>query len=327
MQQPEDQHPEHKKVSLWGRLPLMGKMLVLFWGGITLIGCTLAFTIHYAATTTPPPVARTLVHHLSSARTAPPATQTHPPQHPTAPPLPPTPSPLKTAEHEQRIPLAIVLMGYGYSAQLSEDALQNLPAEIALGVSPYLEPPSTAITPARTAQHEVYMSLPMRSIDPDHTDTGSHTLGTGESPAHEQQKLSWWLSRSQGVTGMTDITGFGCNQTDNTYLQSQEFHDIAQTITRHGLLYLNGQTTSDRPTRGITATQCLNGDVTPETFTQSLNTLVPSTPLHGAIILVITPITPAALHSLTSWLHSATAQHFYLMPPSALADTPPLSTH
>ncbi|MBR0559154.1 divergent polysaccharide deacetylase family protein [Neokomagataea anthophila] len=305
----------------------MGKMLVLFWGGVTLISGALALTIHYMPTT--PPVARAPVyHHPSSTGTAPSSVHTHEPEHPTALPQAPTPSLLEKAKLEQRIPLAIFLAGYGYGAQLSQEALQTLPSEVGLGISPYLEPLSKAIAPARAAQHEVYMSLPMRSSDPDHTDTGSRTLGTGESPAHEQQKLSWWLSRSQGITGMTDITGSGCNQTDNSYLQSQEFHDIAQTITRHGLLYLNEQATSDRPTRGITATQCINGDTAPEDFTQSLKTLIPSTPLHGAIILVITPITPAALHSLIAWLHSATAQHFYLMPLSALADTPPpLSTH
>ncbi|GBR45112.1 divergent polysaccharide deacetylase family protein [Neokomagataea thailandica] len=317
----------------------MGKALVLFWGGILTIGSALALTIHHFA---PSPQAE--LHHIPPPNTQPPQPHiaassalpltaatvassailpTPPPKNKPIPPL----SPLEAAAQAHRIPLAIMLAGYGYSAQLSHEALLTLPAPVAFSISPYLTSLPALIPPSRAAQHEVYMSLPMRSIDPDHTDTGSQTLGTGESPAHEQQKLSWWLSRSQNITGMTDVTGAGCTQTDNTYLQSQEFHDIAETITRHGLLYFNGDSTSERPTRGITATQCLNGDTTPEELTQSLNSLTPSTQAHGAIILVITPLTPAALHSLTAWLHSASAAHFYLTPPSALADTPPLSTH
>lgn len=326
MQQHDSPHLPHKKTSLWGRLPFMGKMLVLFWGGILTIGAVLALAIHHF---TPAPSLQSEQRpapHLTTPPPLPPAPhaapQTAAPQKPV-----PTPSPLEIAAHTQRVPLAILFTGYGYGTQLSQDALHALPASVALGISPYLEELPDSIAQARAGQHELYMSLPMRSIDPGHTDTGSQTLGTGESPAHEQKKLGWWLSRAQGITGMTDITGSGCNQTDNTYLQSQEFHDIAQTITRHGLLYLNGQASSERPTRGITATQCLNGDSSPEDFTQSLKSLGASALPHEAIMLVITPITPAALHSLTVWLQSPSAQHFYLMPPSALADTPPLSLH
>ncbi|WP_170211025.1 divergent polysaccharide deacetylase family protein [Neokomagataea tanensis] len=290
---------------------------MFFWAVILLGSAAIAFALSHTAPT--PAAPKSLAKLPLNRSTQPPLPPPSVPSERHSPQI----SPLETARQERRIPLSILLGGYGYSLELSQKTRERLPSAIAFGVSPYLNTLANITTEAHTAQHELYMTLPMRSLDAEHTDTGAQTLGTGESPAHEEQKLTWWLNRTHNIAGMTDVTSYGCSQTDSAYLQSQEFHDIAQTIARHGLLYLSGQKFPARPINGMTATLCLNGDASPETLAQSYAALEQTLYPSGAILLVVTPLTPAVLESLSLWLQSPAASHFLLMPPSALADTPP----
>lgn len=98
--------------------------------------------------------------------------------------------------------ISIAIMDMGLSAKATESAIQSLPGEVTLIVSPYAASPDMWVNEARTDGHEVWLSLPMESSSYPKSDPGPHTLLVGSAERENIQKLEWTMSRAVGYAGL-----------------------------------------------------------------------------------------------------------------------------
>lgn len=98
--------------------------------------------------------------------------------------------------------ISIAIMDMGLSAKATESAIQSLPGEVTLIVSPYAASPDMWVNEARTDGHEVWLSLPMESGSYPKSDPGPHTLLVGSAERENIQKLEWTMSRAVGYAGL-----------------------------------------------------------------------------------------------------------------------------
>ncbi|EHH67221.1 hypothetical protein GMO_22150 [Gluconobacter morbifer G707] len=216
--------------------------------------------------------------------------------------------------------LGIVLQGFGYSDALTYEVLARIPSAVGVGVSPYVSNIQDVMARAKTAHHEIYVTLPMQGAHPEHMDEGPHALGYGNTEANDRRELEWCLTRASGATGLTDASENGDDQAGGGYATSPEFQPIADVIANRNLLYLAGSATDDRRTQGMTATAWINGDTDANTLDQQFAAVLPSPGKPARILVMLGPLTPVAIDRLSHWLRGPAAQSFVLLPPSAFAD-------
>lgn len=338
---------------LWSRLPVIGRLLIAFWGLVLVGGTTAALMLrHQSQPSTPahtannqpaapgahqpdavadnhsvrPPVIPVEKAQNTSAPKPVPVTAPVPsapaiksPQMP--PPIAQAPTfDLNSITASGKTALAIVLQGFGYSDAMTYDVLSRIPAPVAVGVSPYIGNLPDVLARAHAAHREIFVTLPMQSAHPENVDEGPHALGNGNSEADDRRELDWCLSRAEGATGLTDTSEAGDSQPGGGFATTPGFHPIEDIIASHDLLYLSGSPQEDRHIRGMTATAWINGDTDAATLDAQLAVLLPDGTKPTHILLMVGPLTPVAIDRLATWLSGPVANRFVLVPPSALAD-------
>jgi hypothetical protein len=204
-----------------------------------------------AAPAPPPPVAAVPVPAPSAA----------PPRPPEARPLPPVPDPALVTPGregllpvvapdgrqawrvyarpfdaaEQRPRLAIVLGDLGLSQQATMTAIQKLPAGVTLAFAPYAGNLQDWIAQARAAGHEVLLQLPMEPLDYPASDPGPKALLTSLSPADNQARLEWVLSRVTGYVGVTNYMG------SKFTMAPEALRPVLAELKGRGLLFLDSR--------------------------------------------------------------------------------------
>ncbi|GBD56963.1 divergent polysaccharide deacetylase family protein [Gluconobacter wancherniae] len=336
---------------IWSRLPSAGRLLIMFWAvSLTALAGVGLYGRHRAAhpavggiknrptapisapesakTTITPQPARDIsqaqpepISHITASG----ITETSLPKI-GAPNTPATamalPQPNSAAAPPTDRPaLAVVMQGIGYSDTLTQIALAKLPAPVALGISPYVDDISDLIQRARSQGREVFVTLPMQSAHPEHVDEGPHALGYGNTEMQDRQELQWCLDRAAGATGLTDVSENGDDQSNGGYATTLDFAPIAEIMASHNLLYLAGSPDDGRQTKGMTATNWLNGDTDAATLDANLAALLPSASNPAPrILLMVGPLTPVAIQHLSDWLKGPAAKAFTLVPPSTFTD-------
>ncbi len=101
--------------------------------------------------------------------------------------------------------VGLLISGYGISSQLSAEALEALPPEISVMVSPYATNIGEAATLARNDGHETWLEIPIENKSSDTTDSGPATLMSRNSQENNQDTLNRLMSLFPGYTG---IAGF-----------------------------------------------------------------------------------------------------------------------
>ncbi|MGP1274153.1 MAG: divergent polysaccharide deacetylase family protein [Caulobacterales bacterium] len=104
-------------------------------------------------------------------------------------------------------PISIIVGGLGVSESLTQSAIDTLPPEVTLSFVPYARDLQSWINRARAAGHEVMIELPMEPFDYPNNDPGPHTLLSDASPAENERRLHWLLSRASGYFGVTNYLG------------------------------------------------------------------------------------------------------------------------
>lgn len=111
-------------------------------------------------------------------------------------------------DHGTRLPrLGIVLTGLGLNAQVTEDAIIRLPAEITLAFVPTAENLPRWIALAREFGHEVLIALPMESEGAADASLGTRMLSSKVSAEDNLNRLRWILSRGTGYVGVVTWEG------------------------------------------------------------------------------------------------------------------------
>ncbi|WP_158513403.1 divergent polysaccharide deacetylase family protein [Kozakia baliensis] len=296
------------------RIPPIGRALIAFWGVILLGFCTSIARLAWLG----PPETKTLpaVPVIASKKATPVlAAETKPASRDAKPTLarPVTQGPR----------LAIVLNGFGYSAELAEQALASLPPQVGFAVSPYVANLPDLMQRAYADGHEIYLTLPMQGAGPDQGDAGPHALGYGHNASADMLSLEWSLSRvpnAIGVLASDPSANIQIVQSSPAFVSTPDFRPIANALAKREFLILADPSETKRQVRGMNLTDVLGLDDSASTIDDELAAL--SEQAHGdtPVVVVSDTITPVGLSRLAAWLSHLGEQGVALVAPSALVD-------
>jgi uncharacterized protein len=108
-----------------------------------------------------------------------------------------------------------------------------LPAAVTLGFVPYGSELTRWITRARGTGHEVLLQVPMEPLDYPDNDPGPQTLIASAPKDQNIDRLHYFLSRSQGYVGVTNLMGarFTANE--------EALSAVLAETGKRGLLFLD----------------------------------------------------------------------------------------
>lgn len=103
--------------------------------------------------------------------------------------------------------VGLIVGGLGLNRELTERAINELPAEITLAFAPYAKDLEIWTQRARAAGHEIMIELPMEDGAGDPAALGAAALLTSRSAEENATRLDWLLSRFDGYFGATNYLG------------------------------------------------------------------------------------------------------------------------
>jgi len=124
------------------------------------------------------------------------------------------------------------------NAALTEEAIRRLPGATTLAFSPYARHVGPLLEQARSRGMEVLIALPLEpNGHPTLNNAGDRALLTALSPAENQDRLDWVLSRFAGYVGAIGALG---PMRGERYARAAEAIGVLQdTLRGRGLLYLD----------------------------------------------------------------------------------------
>jgi polysaccharide deacetylase 2 family uncharacterized protein YibQ len=106
-----------------------------------------------------------------------------------------------------REPVSLVIGGLGVNRQLTQRAIDVLPADVTLSFAAHSNDLQNWIMKARADGHEVLIEIPMESMGFNPNDpAATRTLKAGDVQANKRH-LDWLLSRAQGYFGVINYNG------------------------------------------------------------------------------------------------------------------------
>lgn len=103
--------------------------------------------------------------------------------------------------------IALVIQEIGLSRKASVQAIDQLPHNVTMAVSPYSKNPQDIVNMARDKGHEVLLMLPMEPVAYPANDPGPHSLLVSLSVAENIDRLHMVMSRFQGYAGIVNHMG------------------------------------------------------------------------------------------------------------------------
>jgi len=115
--------------------------------------------------------------------------------------------PLYSASSGKR-PVSIIIGGLGVNRGLTNQAINELPADVTLSFAAHAPGLQNWINQARAKGHEVLIELPMESDGFNPAEPGAdRALMASRNSAANLRNLEWLLSRAQGFFGVTNYNG------------------------------------------------------------------------------------------------------------------------
>lgn len=219
---------------------------------------------------------------------------------------------------DKRPQVAVLMTGFGLSAQQSLAAVSALPGEISLGISPYTHDPELLLARAAEQGHEYFVTVPMESQGYPMNDSGPHALLTGMASAENARHLEWILSRMQGEVGLT-------NASDG--LRGERFSGLSSAINpvlreaaQRGLLWVDGRpgASSSSPGR-IGVSLVIDEQPGRAAIEAKLALLEQIARDHGRALGLAGTLTPVAVDRVTAWARGLGGRGIALVPVSALS--------
>jgi polysaccharide deacetylase 2 family uncharacterized protein YibQ len=103
--------------------------------------------------------------------------------------------------------VALVVAGLGVGREITNLAIQSLPATVSLAFSPYGDDVADLVEKARASGHEVLLQAPMEPFGYPANDTGPQTLLTALPASANLERLRWALGRAKGYVGVAPLGG------------------------------------------------------------------------------------------------------------------------
>jgi len=103
--------------------------------------------------------------------------------------------------------VAILITGFGLNKTFASRAIEQLPADVSLGFTPYSSELQRQINAARADGHEVALELPMEPFDYPNNDPGPYTLLTSLPEEANRKRLEWLMARGTGYFATVNRQG------------------------------------------------------------------------------------------------------------------------
>jgi polysaccharide deacetylase 2 family uncharacterized protein YibQ len=105
-------------------------------------------------------------------------------------------------------PVSVIIGGLGVNRRLTNQAINELPADVTLSFAAHAPGLQNWVNQARAKGHEVLIELPMESESFNPSEPGAdRTLMASQNIAANTRNLDWLLSRAQGYFGVTNYNG------------------------------------------------------------------------------------------------------------------------
>lgn len=130
--------------------------------------------------------------------------------------------------------IAIIIEGIGLSRQASLGAINKLPPEISMALSPYGRDLNDWVFRSRLAGHEVFMLLPMESDDFPMEDAGPLALDTRVQLVENQRRMNAVMAAAGGYVGLVTMMGSRFMKADG------QLRTVFKTINDRGLMFVIG---------------------------------------------------------------------------------------
>jgi len=225
-------------------------------------------------------------------------------------------------EPADRPRIAVVLNDLGLNSQLTLLAAERLPPEISFAFNPYALNLADQIERARTAGHEVLLSLPMEPFDYPSSDPGPYTLLTSLNEDENVRRLDWALARAPGYIGFVNLLG-------GKYTASPDhMRFVAATLKQRGLMFLDARTAPKsvaarvvREAGGVYAysNRQIDQQPTAELIDARLEELERTVRVSGVAVGTAQPY-PVTLDRLLAWAGTLKAKNIALAPVSAVVN-------
>lgn len=220
---------------------------------------------------------------------------------------------------ETRPQIAVVVTEVGVSNSTTEEAIR-LPGPVTLAFAPYARDLSNQIEQARSAGHEVLLTLPMEPRDFPRSDPGPYALMTTLDAEANLERLNWILSRTVGYVGLANYQGsaFAADE--------RGLRPIMTAIADRGLLYFD---TREDPASAApqvaeiagaptaSADLIADAELTRAAILRKLNEAEVVAKAQGTAIVLIRPY-PMAMSRLESWAADLGEKGIVLAPLSAV---------
>lgn len=217
--------------------------------------------------------------------------------------------------------IAIMVAGLGFDDSQSQVAVSTLPAAVSLAIDPYGQHLASTVIAARTAGHEVLLSLPLQQTNPAIDNAGNEALLVTSPITLDQPMLDWNLSQIQGYAGVTDAIGpsMGSGFMQNSGAKSW----LMQEIAGRGLFFVDANSPANESFAwGRTADILIDPINAPQDEAPQLATLVHIAKLQNAALGILLNPSPSAVQELATWAQSLGSQGVTLVPVSALVLPP-----
>jgi polysaccharide deacetylase 2 family uncharacterized protein YibQ len=226
--------------------------------------------------------------------------------------------PFNPADKRPRI--AIVVTGLGLSRTITDETINQLPPTVTLSFDTQGPVLAAWCVRARQDGHEILLEVPMEPFDYPRSDPGPDTLLTSLPNSDNIARLLGAMRRATGYVGLTTTSGSRFT-TDSTKLAP-----VLQIVRDRGLMMLDARAAPHSAVADMarnatipvaTATQRLDGDLSPEAITAALDNLEKTARQSGRAI-GITTATPIMIAQLQAWAKTLPQHGIALAPVSAM---------
>lgn len=219
--------------------------------------------------------------------------------------------------------IALIISGMGISAQMTKQAQETLPAEIAFAYSPYTNIASLeSYTQQGIAKkRENILLLPMEPISYPKDDPGPKALLSRAGVKQNTDHLNWLLSRTANISGVMNYMG------SRFLTDSNNLRPVFSTINRNKLFFIEDAGNADyrraETTARIANTPYIAADITiDEMLTENdirlqLVALEKRAAERGYAVGVLHPY-PVSLQTVNRWTDTLARRGFRLVAPSTL---------
>lgn len=225
------------------------------------------------------------------------------------------------AEAQHLPKVVLVIGGLGLSQRGTQNAIENLPADITFAFAPYGASLDRWMRQARKSGHEVLLQLPLEPFDYPDNDPGPHTLLSALPAKANQERLHWILARLTNYTGVVNYMGARFTASEKALLP------VLQEMRDRGLLYLD-----DGSSSRSTASRLAASAKTPFAKADLVVDTEPNAADIDARLLQLESIArsqgmavgtasalPISIERIAEWSRTLEARGVYLVPASAAA--------